>query len=151
MITTEQIKELRDKTGLSVMQCKKALEASNGDMTAALEDLKKQGAEIAAKKGERALGAGLIGSYVHATKTIGAIVELNSETDFVAKNPEFGVLAAEIAMQVAATNPADLTALLAEPYIRDGAKTVGDLVKNAIQKFGENIEIRRFTRFSILD
>ncbi len=151
MITTEQIKELRDRTGLSIMQCKQALEASAGNMDAALEDLKKQGAEIAAKKGSRALGAGLISSYIHATKTMGAIVELNSETDFVAKNPEFGALAQEIAMQIAATNPADTTALLAEPYIRDSAQTIGDLVKGGIQKFGENIEVRRFTRFSILD
>ncbi len=151
MITTEQIKELRDKTGLSVMQCKKALESAAGDMQKALEFLKAAGAEIAAKKGERALGAGVVATYIHGGGTIGSMIELNSETDFVAKNPEFGALAQEIAMQVAAMNPETVVSLLEQPYIKNPGDTIGGLIQGAIQKFGENIAIRRFTRFALSD
>lgn len=105
IITTEQIKELRDKTGVSVMQCKKALEEAGGDMDKALIILRKKGSDIASKKSDRALGAGRIASYVHGNGSVGSIVELSSETDFVSKNDEFYSLAYDIAMQVAATNP----------------------------------------------
>jgi len=104
-ITTEQIKELRDMTGLSIMQCKKALEEAQGDISKANILLQKKGAGIAAKKADRNLGAGRIASYVHSTGNIASLVELLCETDFVAKNEEFGALAYSIAMQVAATNP----------------------------------------------
>lgn len=104
-ITTEQIKELRDMTGLSIMQCKKALEEANGDISKAVILLQKKGAGIAAKKADRNLGAGRVMAYMHSTGNIGSMVELLCETDFVAKNEEFGVLAHNIAMQVAATNP----------------------------------------------
>lgn len=104
-ITTEQIKELRDLTGLSIMQCKKALEEAEGDISKAGILLQKKGAGIAAKKADRNLGAGRVASYVHSTGNIAALVELLCETDFVAKNEEFGTLAYNIAMQVAATNP----------------------------------------------
>jgi len=103
-LTTEIIKQLREKTGVSVMQCKKALEEANGDLAQAEVILKKRSAASAEKKGDREFGAGFIGSYVHEG-AIGAMVLLSCETDFVAKNPEFEVLAREIAMQVAATNP----------------------------------------------
>ena len=105
MITTEQVKELRDKTGVSIMQCKKALEDAGGDIEKALVLLKKKGAEIADKKGDRTLGAGVVQAYIHTSGTIGAMVELLCETDFVAKNEEFKALAYDIAMQVAATKP----------------------------------------------
>lgn len=105
MITTEQIKELRDNTGLSIMQCKKALEEANGDISKAVILLQKKGAGIAAKKADRNLGAGKVVSYVHSTGNIASMVELLCETDFVAKNAEFGALAYDIAMQIAATNP----------------------------------------------
>jgi elongation factor Ts len=104
-ITTELIKELREATGVSVMQCKKALEEAGGDLKKAEVILKKHSAASAEKKADRSLGAGAIGSYTH-DGTIGAMVLLSCETDFVAKNPEFGALAREVAMQVAATNPA---------------------------------------------
>lgn len=104
-ITTETIKILRDKTGVSIMQCKKALEEAEGDLSKAEVILKKQSAASAAKKAERTLKAGTIGCYVHEGG-IGAMVLLSSETDFVAKNPEFEALAREIAMQVTATDPA---------------------------------------------
>ena len=108
MITTEQIKELRDNTGLSIMQCKKALEEASGDMGKAIILLQKKGAGIAAKKADRNLGAGRVAGYMHSNGNIGAMAELLCETDFVAKNEEFGALAYNIAMQVAATNPAYL-------------------------------------------
>lgn len=107
-ITTDIIKELRDKTGVSVMQCKKALEEAGGDLAKAEVILKKHSAASAAKKAERSLGAGTIGTYVH-DGAVGALVLLSSETDFVAKNPEFAALARDIAMQVAATDPAYAT------------------------------------------
>lgn len=105
VITTEQIKELRDTTGLSIMQCKKALEETAGDMGKAIILLQKKGAGIAAKKADRNLGAGKVAAYVHSTGNIASLVELLCETDFVAKNEEFGTLAYNIAMQIAATNP----------------------------------------------
>lgn len=107
-ITTEIIKQLREQTGVSVMQCKKALEEADGDLAKATVILKKHSAASAEKKAERTLGAGVIGSYTH-DGNIGAMVLLSCETDFVAKNPEFASLARELAMQVAATNPAFTT------------------------------------------
>lgn len=103
-ITTNTIKELRDKTGVSVMQCKKALEEANGDLAQAEVILRKRSAASAEKKADRTLGAGALGNYIHEG-AVGAMVILSCETDFVAKNPEFATLARDIAMQVAATNP----------------------------------------------
>jgi len=105
MITTEQIKELRDVTGVSVMQCKKALEEAEGDFEKAKIVLRKYSSGIAAKKAERNLGSGVIGSYIHNTGRVGVMVELLVETDFVAKNEEFKNLAREIAMHITASNP----------------------------------------------
>jgi elongation factor Ts len=105
MISTDQVKELRDKTGISVMQCKKALEEAGGNFEKALMLLKKKGADIASKKADRELGAGFVGAYVHGNGSIGAMVVLQSETDFVAKHKDFGQLAYDLAMHVSATNP----------------------------------------------
>ena len=105
IITTEEIKGLRDKTGVSVMQCKKALEEAGGDMEKVLIILRKKGSDIASKKSDRTLGSGRIAAYVHGNGSIGSLVELWSETDFVSKNDEFYTLAYDVAMQVAATNP----------------------------------------------
>ncbi len=107
-ITTNSIKELRDQTGVSIMQCKKALEEAGGDLAQAVVILKKHSAAAADKKADRTLAAGAIGSYIH-DGAVGAMVLLSCETDFVAKNPEFIALARELAMQVAATNPAYVT------------------------------------------
>ncbi|KND49080.1 MAG: translation elongation factor Ts [Parcubacteria bacterium C7867-005] len=104
-ISTEEIKSLRDETGLSIMQCKKALEEAGGDKEKARILLQKKGGEIASKKGDRTLGAGSVASYIHASGLIGTMVELSCETDFVAKNPEFKAIAYDIAMHVAATSP----------------------------------------------
>jgi len=104
-ITTAEIKILRDETGLSVMQCRKALEDAGGDQEKARIILQKKGSEIASKKGDRTLGAGTVSAYVHASGTIASMVELSCETDFVAKNPEFKTIAYDIAMHVSAMSP----------------------------------------------
>lgn len=149
MITTEEIKALREETGLSIMQCQKALEEAGGDRAKAIALLKEKGAEIAAKKNARTLGAGTVVSYIHAGETVGVILELLSETDFVAKNPEFKSVGRDIAMHIAAMNPEDLPALLEQPFIKDPSLKVADLVNNVVQKFGERSEIGRFVRFSL--
>lgn len=141
------LKELRDKTGVSVMQCKKALEEAGGDIAAAEEVLKKASVAAAEKKGDRTLAAGAIGSYVH-DGTVGAMVLLSCETDFVGKNPEFVALARELALQVSAMAPDTTETLLAGPYIKDESKTIQGLLQEATQKFGERVEITQFARFS---
>ncbi len=105
MISSDAVKDLRDRTGISIMQCRAALEEAGGDTEKALMLLRKKGSSIADKKGDRSLGAGAVQAYVHANKKVAAIVELQSETDFVAKNDDFVKLAYDIALQVAATNP----------------------------------------------
>jgi elongation factor Ts len=152
-ITPEQIKTLRDTTGVSVMQCKQALEEAGGDTEKALAVLKAQGAAIAAKKSGRDLGAGAVQAYVHTTGTVGTLVELLCETDFVAKNDDFKALAYEIAMQAAATDDdivaGDKETFLSQPYIKDPSQTVGDLITGAVQKFGERTELGRVTKYTI--
>jgi elongation factor Ts len=161
-ITAEQVKKLRERTGAGVMDCRRALEQTGGDEERAVELLRQQGLERAEKKAGRETRQGLVEAYVHAGGRVGALVELNCETDFVARNPQFRELAHEIAMQVAAMNPArigdeptgdgagaDGEALLDQPYIRDNHQTIRDLIKGAIATFGENITIRRFARFEL--
>ena len=146
MISAKDIKALRDRTGISIGECKKALEAGAGDMDKAIEWLKASGEKIASKKAGRTLGAGAVSAYVHSTGTLGALVELQSETDFVAKNPDFRLLADDLAMQIAAMEPQDVAELLAQPFIKDSSQTVADVIKTAIQKFGERIEIGTWHR-----
>ncbi|HEY4500710.1 MAG TPA: translation elongation factor Ts [Candidatus Paceibacterota bacterium] len=146
-ITTDSIKELREMTGVSVMQCKKALEEAGGDLTKAVEVLKKSSGASALKKAGRNLKAGAIGSYTH-DGNIGAMVLLSCETDFVAKNPEFVALAREFAMQVSAMDPENTESLLEQPYIKEASKTVQNLLDGATQKFGERVEISQFSRLS---
>lgn len=149
MATASEIKELRDETGLSIMQCKKALEDAGGDKDKAIALLKEKGADIQAKKGDRNLGAGVVTSYIHANGTIGVLMELACETDFVAKNPEFKTIAYDIAMHIAAMNPETTEELLEQPFVKDSSKTINDLVAGAVQKFGERTEIGRFTRYAL--
>ncbi len=191
-ITTELVKQLRDKTGISVMQCKKALEEVGGDMEKAIVLLQKKSAGIAGKKGDRTLGSGTIEAYIHSTGAVGTMVELLCETDFVAKNEEFKKLARDIAMHATATNPQflktedidqhanelatemlakelegkpeDMKAkilegklsaywservLLNQAFIKNPEVTVMGLIEQAIQKFGERIELSRFVRYSV--
>lgn len=148
-ITTNDIKALREETGVSVMQCKKALEEAGGDMKKAKEALREISKATAQKKGERSLGAGVISSYIHNGGTVGSMVELLCETDFVAKNEEFATLAREIAMHIAAMNPEDAEELLKQEFIKDPSLTIGNMIEEAVQKFGERTEIGQFARFSI--
>lgn len=149
MATVEEIKALRDETGLSVMQCKKALEEAGGDKDKAIQLLKEKGSDIASKKGDRNLGSGTIASYIHANGNIGAMVELLCETDFVGKNPEFKQIAYDIAMHISAMRPESNEELLKQEFIKDTSKTIEDMVNGAIQKFGERTEVGRFTCFAL--
>lgn len=148
-ITTEQIKELRDKTGISVGECKKALEASEGDMGKAMAILAERAEASVGKKADRELGAGCVAAYVHSNKQVGAMVNLACETDFVSKNEEFVALGYDLAMHISAMRPASKEELLAQPYIKDGEKTIADLISAATQKFGERVEIADFSCFSV--
>jgi elongation factor Ts len=156
--TTELIKELRDRTGAGIMECKKAIDDAVGDLARAEQLIKERGLAMAEKKAGREAGQGLIDSYIHAGR-IGAMIELNCETDFVARTADFKTLAREVAMQVAATNPSRISSqeastdgdvpLLDQPYIRDASRTVQDLINETITKVRENIVIRRFARFEL--
>ena len=145
----DQIKKLRTKTGAGIADCRKALEEAAGDFVKAQELLKSWGIDKATQKAGRAVGAGLVETYIHADGRIGAMVEVNCETDFVARTDEFKNLAHELAMQVAAMNPATVEELLKQEYIRDSAKTVDELVRETIAKVGENIVVKRFMRFEL--
>ena len=147
-LNTDQIKELRTKTGAGVMDAKQALEEANGDMAKAEEWLKQKGLASAAKKGDRETTQGLVESYIHNGR-IGALVEVNCETDFVAKTEDFQALAKDVAMQVAAMGPENVEELLEQEFIKDPSHKISDLVKGAIAKVGENIVIGRFTRFEL--
>jgi len=149
MITTEQIKQLRDETGVSVMQCKQALEEAGGDTEKAKVILRKISKSSAEKKSGRTLSAGAVVAYVHNNGAIGAMMELLCETDFVARNEEFKVLARDIAMHIAAMSPENTEELLGQEFIKDGGVTIKNLLEQATQKFGERTEIGQFARFSI--
>ena len=191
-VSLDVIKSLRDETGISVMQCKKALEEADGDIDKARVILRKASAAIAAKKSDRTLGAGTAAAYVHAGGTVVGAVVLGCETDFVAKNEDFAKMARDIAMHVAAMKPqfitrdavqeADIAAarsvfekeaekvseekrpmvvqgkidsylkekvLLDQPFVKNGDITVGELITQGIQKFGEKIEIMRIERLAV--
>jgi elongation factor Ts len=191
-ISSEQLKELRNQTGISVMQCKKALEEAGGDMDKAIVLLKKKGAEVAEKKSDREFGAGVIGTYTHNTNEVAAIVHLACETDFVAKNEKFVSLARDIAMHVAAMNPeyiqrddvddasvesaksvfaeevkdkpAELqeeilsgklesylkdSILMEQAFVKNPDMSIAEMIKEAVQAFGENINVLDFQRLSV--
>lgn len=174
-ISTAQIKELREKSGAGIMESKRALEETSGDIARAIELLRQQGVAKAGKKADRQASQGLVDSYLHGGGRIGAMVEVNCETDFVARTPDFQSLARDIAMQVAAMSPRYLSsddipdsdvagleaefgsrddavaavALLDQAFIKDSKKTIRDLVKEHIGKLGENIIVSRFSRFEL--
>lgn len=143
------IKELREKTGAGVVDAKKALDESGGDMARAIDILQKHSQAKALKKSDREAGEGVIAIYVHPNKKIGSMVKLLCETDFVGRNDEFQELARDIAMHVAACNPQDLETLLAQPFVKDAEKTVQDLITDSIGKMGENIVVRNFVRYEL--
>ena len=147
-ITVEQIKNLRAKTGLGIHDVKNALEESAGDETKALAWLKEKGLSTIAKKADRATSQGLVESYVHGGR-LGALVEVNCETDFVARNDEFKMFVKDIAMQVASMNPENVDELLKQDYFRDPSQTIQDLLNETITKIGENIKISKISRFEL--
>jgi elongation factor Ts len=135
------IKELRDETGLSFDKIKQALDQTGGDRDKAIELLKSQAGAAASKKAERQIKDGAIGSYVHSNGRVGAIIQLGCETDFVARNDDFKALARDLAMHATAMRPADAAEMLAQPFIKDPAITVQELINQAIAKLGENIQL----------
>ena len=142
--TAQNVKELREMTGCGMMDCKKALAETDGDMDKAVEFLREKGLATAAKKAGRIASEGIVTVYMSDDKKIAALIEVNSETDFVAKNDEFLTFVNNVARIVADSNPADVDALKALPY--EGAETVGDKLTALIAKIGENMNIRRFAR-----
>lgn len=148
MISIDQIKNLREETDVSVLECKKALEEAKGNSKKAKEILRKWGRELAGKKSEREAGLGIIESYIHPDKRIGAMLELRCETDFVAKSKDFKELAHELCLQIAAMNPEEVS-LMSQTWIRDETKTIKELVDEYIAKLGENIIVKRFIRYEI--
>ena len=151
MITASMVRDLREKTGAGMMDCKKALTETDGDMEKAIEYLREKGITKAAKKSDRIAAEGLVLAYVSEDGKVGAAVEVNSETDFVAKNEEFKTFVQTVAKQVAINNPADVEALLNEESIEVPGKKVSEVLIDKIAKIGENMSIRRFARFETTD
>ncbi len=147
-IPIEEIKRLRELTGVGITDAKQALQAANGDFDKALSEMRKKGLTKAEKRGEREARAGLVGSYVHDGR-IGVLVEVNCETDFVAKTDEFKELVKDLTLHIAASDPEDVEQLLGQEFVKDPSKTVGDVVKDANAKLGENIVVRRFSRMAL--
>ena len=175
MVTANQVKELREMTGAGIMECKRALQETGGDVQKAIALLKQQGLAKAAKKSGRSASQGLVEPYIHAGGRIASLVEVNCETDFVARTPDFKGLAHDIAMQVAAMSPQYVSeeeipadawdalerehgsraqalaavSLLDQPFIKNPKQTIRDLTNEGIAKLGENIIVRRFARFEV--
>ena len=147
MVSASLVKELREKTGAGMMDCKKVLTETDGDMEKAIDLLRERGIAKAAKKSGRVAAEGLVEGYISADGKIGAIVEVNSETDFVAKNEEFKKFVADVARQVVEKNPATVEELLAQKSIAVAGKTVNEVLIEKIATIGENLNIRRFARF----
>ena len=145
----EKIKRLRAQTGISLTECKNALSASGDDLEKAKQVLKNRGLEFANKKGQRQVQSGIIHSYIHTNKKVGALLDLKCETDFVAKNQEFQNLANEICMQIASMNPENKQELLEQAWIKDESKKIKDLIADSIVKLGENIIVEKFIRYEL--
>lgn len=162
-VTTDDIRKLREETGAGVMECKRALEQAAGDFEQARKILRAQGAAIAEKKANRVAVQGLVEAYVHGGGRIGVLVEVNCETDFVARSDDFRQLARDIAMQIAAMNPRYIgteeqmegvedetqEVLLKQPFIRDPGMTVQDRINDTVGRVRERIVVRRFARFEL--
>lgn len=163
-ITIAMVKELREATGAGVMDSKRALEEAAGDTKRATEILREKGIQTAAKRVDRDANQGVLEAYVHQNR-IGVLVEVNCETDFVAATEDFRTLARNIAMQIAAMNPLVIApadregkdivgsdaevCLVSQPFIKEPSRTIGDLIKDAVARTGENIKVRRFSRFEL--
>jgi len=170
-ITVENIKELREATSCGVIECKKALEAADGDFNKAKELLRKRGLELAAKKGSRQASEGRIEAYIHHGSKIGVLLEVSCETDFVAKNEDFVQFSKDVAMHIAAINPKYISkddlpedilngvenkdifikenCLLLQPFVKDPKITIQDYLNSLVAKIGENMFINRFSRYKV--
>ena len=163
-VTAEQVRTLRERTGAGIMDCKNALEASNGDLDKAAESLHAKGQAQAAKRADRATNQGLVEAYVHTGGRVGAMVELGCESDFVARTDEFKELAHIIAMQVAAMGaeyvdesdipegnflPVSQISLMQQPFIKDNSSSVEEIIKETAAKLGENVRVLRFSRLAL--
>ncbi len=163
-VSPAAVKELRELSGAGMLDCKTALEQAKGDLQNAKEILQKKGVAIAAKRAERATAEGLVYAYVHHDGRLGAIVEINCESDFVARTDDFRQLTQDIALQVAATNPRYVSqddipddvegdpkelCLLLQPFVRDESVTIQDMTNEVIRKTGENVRVRHFARFEL--
>ena len=165
-VSPQLVKELRDLTGAGILECKLALTEAEGYIEKAQRILREKGIQVVAKKAERPTAQGLVHAYVHHDGRCGALVEVNCETDFVARTDDFRQLAQDLAMQVAAMNPRYLSpdeipdggdntsdpkelSLLGQPFIKDESLTIQDIVNAVIRKTGENIRVRRFARFEL--
>ena len=162
-VSTEAIKALKEQTSAGIMECKQALQETSGDLTAAASLLRERGYAIAKKKENRSVRQGLVECYIHTGGRIGALVEVNCESDFAARTPEFKELAHDLAMQVVATRPryvspgdvpdgeefTDEDCLLLQPFIKDPGKNIQDVVTETIARVRENVKVRRFARFEL--
>ncbi len=147
MVSIGKIKELRDKTEVSIMECRKALESAGGDMEKARKILEEQGQKLAAKRASRTTSEGIIDSYIHSGGKVGVLIELHCESDFVARSEDFKNLAHELCLQIAAMPSED--EVLEQPWIKDQSKSIKDLITEYISKFGENITLEAFTRYEL--
>lgn len=162
-ISAAMVKELRERSGAGVMESRRALEEAEGNIDKAIKILQEAGATKAAKRSDRETGQGVIEPYIHLGR-IGVLVEVNCESDFVARTEDFKALAHDLAMQIAATNPkyieeselpagsednAKEVCLLAQPFIKDPGRAIADVIKDVISKTGENIRVRRFSRYEL--
>jgi elongation factor Ts len=146
-ISAEQIKALREETGVSVMKCKEALIEANGDIEQARELLRVEGAKQASKKADRELNSGIVRSYVHANHTIGVLIKLACETDYVARNEDFIALADDICLHITAMSPETLEELVEQPFVKNPEITVAKRIEEEVLKIGERIEVAEFVRF----
>lgn len=148
-ISPEQIKALREETGVSIMKCKEALTEANGDMQKAKELIRDISIKAAGKKSDRELGSGIVQSYIHSNNTIGVLISLACETDYVARNEDFITLAQDIAMHIAAMGTETLEELADQPFVKNPEVTVTTLIQEAVLKIGERIQVIEFVRFTV--
>lgn len=148
-ISVEQIKTLREETGVSIGKCKEALTHASGDMQKAKELLREISAKSAAKKADRELASGIVSAYIHPNKTIGVLVKLACETDYVARNEDFMAVASDIGMHIAAMGTETVSELLEQPFVKNPEITIAKLIEEATLKIGERIEVAEFSRFTV--
>lgn len=148
-VDAQTIQQLRERTGCGILDCKKALEAAHGVIDTAIEILRKNGEKIAAAKSERSVKNGVVASYIHPGASMGVLLKLLCETDFVARSSDFQILAHDLCLQIAGMNPATIDEFLKQPYLKDERRTVADIIRDVIAKVGENIQVAEFTRYRL--